>query len=145
MSGERLIEAACEVCVHLAGVSGAQLTLVNGTGRGESRYATNATGARLENLRFALGEGPGEDALRSGVPVLVAELDSRANRLRWPLFVPAACAAGASAVFVFPLCSGAVRIGVLALHRHGFGPLTTRQELDVLVLAESSCRWRWTR
>ncbi|NGY61300.1 GAF and ANTAR domain-containing protein [Lentzea sp. NEAU-D13] len=136
MSGERLVEAACEVCVLLAGVSGAQLTLVNGTGRGEPRYTTNATGGRLENLRFLLGEGPAEDALRSGVPVLVAELDSPENRLRWPLFVPAACAAGASAVFVFPLCSGVIQIGALALHRYRPGPLTTKQVLDVRVLAE---------
>lgn len=136
MSGDRLVEAACEVCVHLAGVSGAALTLLNGTGRGESRYTTDATGGRLENLRFVLGEGPGEDALSSGAPVLVAELDSAENRLRWPLFVPAACAAGASAVFVFPLCSGVIRIGALALHRCGPGPLTATQVLDVHVLTE---------
>jgi hypothetical protein len=110
-------ESACEACIVLIGVSGAQLTLMNGTGRGESRYSTNEIGRQLENLRFTLGEGPCEDAVRSGAPVLVEELDSWENRVRWPLFVPAASDAGARAVFAFPLRSGAIRIGALVLHR----------------------------
>jgi hypothetical protein len=129
-------EAACEASVVLIGVSGAQLTLMNGTGRGESRYSTNEIGRQLDNLRFTLGEGPCEDSVRTGVPVLVDELDSWENRQRWPLFVPAASAAGARAVFVFPLRSGAIRIGALVLHRTSPGPLTPDQVYDAHVVAD---------
>ncbi|KOV84564.1 hypothetical protein ADL03_16750 [Nocardia sp. NRRL S-836] len=129
-------EAACEACVPLVGVSGAQLTLMNGMGRGESRYSTDGIGSQLENLRFTLGEGPCEDAVRSGVPVLVAELDSWASHQRWPLFSPAAAAAGAQALFAFPLRSGAIRLGALVLHRTSQGPLSADQVYDALVLAD---------
>ncbi|MDX8034039.1 GAF and ANTAR domain-containing protein [Lentzea sp. BCCO 10_0856] len=129
-------EAVCDACIRLIGVSGAQLTLMNGTGRGESRYSTNEIGTQLENLRFTLGEGPCEDAVRSGVPVLVAQLDSWENDQRWPLYVPAAIAAGARAVFVFPLRSGAIRIGALVLHRTSPGPLSPEQVQDAHVVAD---------
>ncbi|MDX8141873.1 GAF and ANTAR domain-containing protein [Lentzea sp. BCCO 10_0061] len=129
-------EAACEACVSLIGVTGAQLTLMNGTGRGESRYATNDIGAQLENLRFTLGEGPCEDSIRSGTPVLAGDLDSWDNDQRWPLYVRAAVAVGARAVFVFPLRSGAIRIGALVLHRTSPGPLTQEQILDAHVVAD---------
>jgi len=129
-------ETACEACVVLIGVSGAQLSLTNGTGRGESRYSTNEIGSRLENARFTLGEGPCEDAVRSGMAVLVGDLDSWENHQRWPLFVPAAAATGARAMFVFPLRSGAIRIGALVLHRTTPGPLSPEQVHDAYVVAD---------
>ncbi len=129
-------ETACEACVVLIGVSGAQLFLTNGTGRGESRYSTNEIGSQLENARFTLGEGPCEDAVRSGMPVLVGDLDSWENHQRWPLFVPAATATGARAMFVFPLRSGAIRIGALVLHRTSPGPLSPEQVHDAYVVAD---------
>ncbi len=129
-------EAACEACITLVGVSGAQLTLMNGTGRGESRYSTDEIGSRLDNLRFVLGEGPCEDAVRSGAPVLVADLDSWENHQRWPLFAPAATTAGARALFAFPLRSGAVRIGALVLHRASPGRLSQDQIDDAHVVAD---------
>lgn len=129
-------ETACEACVHLTGVSGAQLTLMNGSGRGESRYSTNEIGRQLENLRFTLGEGPCEDAVRSGVPVLVPDLNAWENHNRWPLFVLAAGATGARAMFVFPLRSGAIRMGALVLHRTSPGPLAPERVSDARVLAD---------
>lgn len=129
-------ETVCEACVVLIGVSGAQLTLMNGTGRGESRYSTDEIGSELETLRFTLGEGPCGDAVRSGVPVLLGQLDSWENHQRWPLFAPAAIAAGARAMFVFPLRSGAIRIGALVLHRTSPGPLSPEQVHDAHVVAD---------
>ena len=129
-------EAACEASVALAGVSGAQLTLMNGTGQGESRYSTNDTGTQLENLRFTLGEGPCDDAIRAGLPVLVGDLDSWENHQQWPLFVPSAGATGARAIFAFPLRSGAIRIGALVLHRTSPGRLSPEQISNALVLAD---------
>ncbi|TWP48665.1 GAF and ANTAR domain-containing protein [Lentzea tibetensis] len=129
-------QTACDAAVRLIDVSGAQVTLMNSPDRGESRYSTDLIGGRLEELRFALGEGPCADAFRSGVPVLVEELDSGQNHRRWPMFVPAALDAGARAVFAFPLRSGAIRTGALVLHRKRIGPLTAEQVADSLVIAD---------
>jgi GAF domain/ANTAR domain len=129
-------EAACEACVVLIGVSGAQLTLMNGTGRGDSRYSTDRIGDQLENLRFTLGEGPCADAMRSGVPVLVGDLDSWENHKRWPLFTLGATDAGARALFAFPLRSGAIRVGALVLHRTRPGRLSPEQVYDAHVVAD---------
>ncbi|MFJ5986227.1 GAF and ANTAR domain-containing protein [Lentzea sp. NPDC092896] len=129
-------EAACEACVALLGVSGAQLTLRRGTGRNAYSYATNQIGTLLENMRFVLGEGPGEHSLRSGVPVLVDELDSWENHQRWPLFTLSAGATGARAVFAFPLRSGAIHLGALVLHRTSPGPLTSEQVADAHVVTD---------
>ena len=55
------------------------------------------------------------DAFAQGRPVLVSDLAARSAELRWPAFAPAAVAAGALAVFAFPLQIGAIRVGVLSL------------------------------
>jgi hypothetical protein len=120
----------------LLGMSGAQLTLMHGRNRGASRYATNQIGTLLENLRFALGEGPCEHSLRSGVPVLAGDLDSWENHRRWPLFTLSAGATGAQAVFAFPLRSGAIRLGALVLHRTSTGPMTSDQVADAHVVTD---------
>ncbi len=129
-------ETACEAGARLVEVSGVQLTLMSGQDRGEHRYTTNEVGARLEELRFTLGEGPCADAFRTGGPVLADELDTGHNHLRWPLFVPAALEIGARAVFAFPLRRGNARMGVLVLHRTQPGPLTHEQLSDARVLAD---------
>ncbi|RDI18422.1 GAF and ANTAR domain-containing protein [Lentzea flaviverrucosa] len=129
-------ESACDAGVRLADVTGVQLTLMSGPDRGESRYATDEAGARLEELRFTLGEGPCADAFRTGVPVLAAELDTGRNHRHWPLFVPAALEIGVRAVFAFPLRSGAIRMGLLVLHRARPGPMTHEQMSDTQVLGD---------
>jgi ANTAR domain len=55
---------------------------------------------------------------------------------RWPGFAPAAVAAGARALFAFPLQAGTIRAGVLSLYRAQPGPLTPRQLADALVFAD---------
>ncbi|ANZ41859.1 hypothetical protein BBK82_43950 [Lentzea guizhouensis] len=129
-------EAACEACVALLGVSGAQVTVLKGKGRGESRCSTNQIGTLLENMRFTLGEGPCEDTLRSGATVLVDDLDSWENHHRWPLFTLSAAATGARAMFSFPLRSGAILLGSLVLHRTSPGPLTPEQVADAHVVTD---------
>jgi hypothetical protein len=127
---------ACHACVRLLDVNGAGLTLMNRSGRSDSRYATDETSAALEELQFTLGEGPVMDAFRSGMPVLLADLDSASGHRRWPVFTPAAVESGARAVFVFPLRSGAIRLGALALHRGLPGPLTPEQMSDSLIVTD---------
>jgi hypothetical protein len=130
----------CETAVDRLDVSGATLTVDPGSGWPETRYATDALGAGLAELQLTVGEGPCVDAERGGGPVLVTDLDAPGTQLRWPLFTPLAVDAGARALFAFPLCVGAIRAGVLALHRAQAGSLEPAKLTDALALAGLALR-----
>ena len=57
---------------------------------------------------------------------------------RWPAFAPAACQAGAGAIFAFPLRIGAIRAGVMGLYRERPGPLSAFQLGDALIFADTA-------
>jgi ANTAR domain-containing protein len=78
------------------------------------------------------------DASASGGPVLASDLADGESGARWPGFAPAACAAGAAAVFAFPLVVGAIRAGVLGLYRDRPGPLSDFELGDALTFADTA-------
>jgi hypothetical protein len=88
----------------------------------------------VEQLQFALGEGPCMDAYRQDWPVLEPDL-AQPSTLRWLAFAPPAIEAGVRAVFGFPLQVGSVRLGALNLCRDRPGPLSDDQHADALVMA----------
>ena len=100
----------------------------------EPLFASDELTARLEEIQFTTGEGPGWEDFRFGSPVLVPDLE--AATARWPGFAPAAVAAGARAVFALPLQAGAIRVGMLSLYRERPGSLTPAELADALVLAD---------
>ncbi len=130
----------CETAVERLDVDGVALGVENSSTWLETRDATDALGARLAELQVTVGEGPSEDARRQGGPVLVTDLDSRASQYRWPAFVPLAVAVGACAMFALPMCVGAIRLGVLTLHRTRPGPLPSAALRDSLAFAELAMR-----
>jgi len=115
-------------------VDGASVTAVGGPAVRETLSATDELSARLEELLLTTGEGPGAEDFGFGSPVLIPDLEPVAGR--WPGFAPAALAAGARALFAFPLQAGAIRVGVLSLYRAQPGPLTPQQLADALVFAD---------
>ena len=127
---------ACEVAAAVAGVDGGWLSMMSDPARRVLIHATGQRAAELEELQFTLGEGPCTDAFRSGSPVLVADLAARGWREWWPGFTPAGVAAGAAALFAFPLVQGAIRVGVLGLYRATPGSLSPGALSDVLVCAD---------
>jgi GAF domain/ANTAR domain len=127
---------ACDVAAAVAGVDGGWLSVMSDPARRALIHATGPRAAELEELQFTLGEGPGSDAFRSGSPVLVADLAAPGWREWWPGFTPAGVAAGAAAVFAFPLVQGAIRVGVLGLYRAAPGSLSPGALADVLVCAD---------
>jgi hypothetical protein len=131
---------ACAVAAAVAGVDGAWLTVMSDPARRVLLHATGARAAELEDLQFALGEGPCVDAFTSGSPVLVPELSEAGWQARWPGFAVAGVRAGAEAVFAFPLVSGAIRVGVLELYREAPGSLSPGAVTDVLVCADVALR-----
>ncbi len=101
------VAALCHAAALRLGVDGASVTAMSGPVMREPVCASNEVSARLEELQFTMGEGPGADDFRVESPMLIAELGSLAAR--WPGFVSAALAAGARAVFSFPLQAGAIQ------------------------------------
>jgi hypothetical protein len=126
--------AVCTAVARNLRVDGASVTVMSGLLAREPLFASDELSARLEELQFTTGEGPGTDEFRLGSPVLIADLDSAAAR--WPGFVPEAVAAGARAIFALPLQAGAIRLGVLSLYRVLPGPLPPGELADVLVFAD---------
>ena len=124
----------CTVCADVTGVTGAGIMLmVDGDLRG-SVCSTDAVSALIERLQFELGEGPCVDACREDRPVSEADLASP-RVPRWTAFTPEVVAAGARAVFGFPLQVGAVRLGALNLYSDRARPLTDTQHADALLVA----------
>lgn len=125
----------CEVCAEVTGVSGAGIMLMCGDAPRGSVCTTDEVSALLEELQYALGEGPCVDAHQQDRPVLEPDL-AEPRRPRWLAFSGPAVDAGVRAVFGFPLHVGAVRLGALNLYRDHPGSLSDEQHADALVMAD---------
>lgn len=124
----------CQVAMQMSGVGLA----VMGTSEPASVLAaTGGHAQRMEDLQFALGEGPCVDAFRSGRPVLIPDLTSHASQ-RWPAFTTEATGSGVHAAFTFPLQVGAIGIGVLDLYRTTRGDLDDAQLRQALAFADAA-------
>ena len=134
-SAEVVPKRLCTVAVDVTQVSGAGIMLMSDGGSRGSVCTSNAVSSMLEELQFALGEGPCVEAHELDRPVV--EPDLRAgSAARWIGFTDAAIAAGVRAVFGFPARIGAVRVGALNLYRDQPGPLNAQQHRDALVVAD---------
>jgi hypothetical protein len=129
---------ACAAAVAAAEVSGAWLIAARGAEAGHLMRVTDEVSELLAELQLTLGEGPGPDAATSGGPVLASNMDEVEAVRRWPAFAPAACQAGAAAIFAFPLQVGAIRAGVMGLYRERPGSLSAFQLGDALVFADTA-------
>jgi hypothetical protein len=137
--GSPALTRICALAVARLAVTGAGVSLIrrlNAPNEQQLAWASDPVAARLEDLQLTVGEGPGVAAVASGAPVLVPELAVAVAR--WPAFAPAALAAGAAAVFSFPLVLGAIRLGSLDCYRATQGELGPDQVSDALVLAEAA-------
>ena len=124
----------CTACVEVLGVTGAGVTIMGGNQAGPI-CVSNQRMAALEDLQFEMGEGPCQDAFRTGRAVHAPRLDVTAFA-RWPSFVDLAQKSGIGAVFAYPLSLQTAKIGVLTLYHDREGDLTTAQNDDSFALAE---------
>jgi hypothetical protein len=124
----------CQVCAEATAMSGAGIMLMSGDAPYGSLCTANEMSDLIEQLQYALGEGPCVDAYRQDWPVLEPDL-AQPDTPRWLAFAPPAIAAGVRAVFGFPLQVGSVRLGALNLCRDRPGPLSDDQYADALVMA----------
>jgi hypothetical protein len=136
--GRASMQDVCAAAVAAIQVSGAGLTAVSRAGAVHVMCVTDETSERLADIELTLGAGPRADAFAFGGPVLASDLEHDDITDRWPAFVPAARAAGAAAVFAFPLQVGAIRVGVLELYRRMPRPLATVALGDALLFADTA-------
>ena len=129
----------CAVCAEVTEMSGAGIMLLAEDRPRGSVCTTDEVSAQIEELQYTLGEGPCVDAHRHHEPVIEPDLASP-TLVRWAVFSRSAVAAGARAVFGFPVAVGDVRVGALNLYRDRPGPLTADQHADALVVAEVAAR-----
>jgi len=125
----------CRVCADVVGVSGAGIMLMAGDVPQGSVCTTDKVSALIEELQYALSEGPCVDAYRTDRPVFEPDL-AAPHTPRWVGFSGPAVEAGVRAVFGYPLQVGAVRLGALNLYRDRPGPLSSEQHADALVMAD---------
>jgi hypothetical protein len=107
----------CRACVDHLGMSGASVTIMAGPDRQQPVCATDDAAARIDELQFALGDGPCVQAYSTGRAVLVADVVDPTDT-RWPVFSASAAETGARGMFVFPLQVGGTRLGVLDCFRN---------------------------
>lgn len=125
----------CEVCAEATATHGAGIMLMAGDVSRGSVCTTDPVSALIEQLQYDLGEGPCIDAYRQDVPVMEPDL-ARPLGPRWLAFSGPVLAAGARAVFGFPLRAGAIRLGAMNLYSEQPGALTDEQHADALVMAD---------
>lgn len=137
-AGPVSVDSLCRAAVRFLAVDGASVTAVGGVLAREPLFASDPLSARLEELQFTVGEGPGTDEPGPRSPTLVPDLQLAAPR--WPAFAPAAVGEGVRAIFSFPLQVGAIEVGTLSLYRVKPGALTSDELADVLVFADIAVR-----
>ena len=101
--------------LHTLSSNAAAVGLVLADHQDRVRYMASSTeeGRMLELLHLQNDDGPGLDAITSGSPVVNADLAEATTR--WPLFAPAARAAGLRSVHAFPLKLRDEIIGALTI------------------------------
>ena len=132
------VASVCAVAVASEGVGGAWITAASSLSPDVIMCVTDPVAEHLAELQLTLGEGPGQDALASAAPVLIADLEADEPSRRWPAFTPEARQIGVGAVFAFPLTMGAIQGGVMGLYRDSPGPLSGEQFGECLILADAA-------
>jgi hypothetical protein len=129
----------CEAAVRALELTGAGISMMTRGGHRGTVCATDDVASVIEDLQFTLGEGPCVDAFHTG-PVMIPDLLDRLQLARtpWPQFTGEALAAGARALFAFPLHIGAIRIGAFDMYRDQPGPLTASQLGVALSFADAA-------
>jgi hypothetical protein len=114
--GLHRLAAFCRIGVLRTGVDAMTVTYADAFSNLELILATDEVSERIAGLEFALGQGPGIDAVASGLPATADDLDSAVALHRWPLFAVEAASAGVRAVQAYPIMFGERTFGAVGLY-----------------------------
>jgi GAF domain-containing protein/ANTAR domain-containing protein len=129
----------CMACAEVIDVAGAGLVLMS---RGEALGSVCVSDTRteaVEDIQYALSEGPCVDAFHSRAPVSVPDL-ANLEPSRWGEFRAGALDAGVRAAFGFPLLVETICIGALDLYHDEPGVLSAEQFANAQVVAHVATR-----
>jgi hypothetical protein len=127
------LETFCLMSRAEANADGVGLAVISSEGVPEPTFVSDSRSRLIEDLQFTLGEGPCVDAVRSGSPVLLDDLQAVTDATRrWPTFAREAESSGVRAVFAFPVRVGAIALGALDLYRSRPGTLDAGELASVL-------------
>jgi diguanylate cyclase (GGDEF)-like protein len=115
-----ILDHLVERIVEVLPVTSTGVTLISPGMAPHYIAASDESAMRYELLQTDIGQGPCLVAYESGEAVSIPDLGVDE---RFPLFTPAARAAGLAAVFTFPLRHGDGRLGALDLYRDTPGDL----------------------
>ncbi len=122
-----LLTELTERCAELLDITSAGLVVGDPLHRLHLMAATSA-GTEVELFQLQADEGPCLDCFTTGEAVSVADLAAVVER--WPLFVPAARAAGVESVHALPMRAAGNALGALGLFGSSPGALN---DADLLV------------
>ena len=129
------LQRLCRTVARQLPATGVAVSVLSLDGSVVATLASDPASTAIEEVQFAVGEGPGPEALAARRPVLVPDL-AELGRSRWPGYGPAARAHGVRSVFAFPLQVGAARLGVMSVHRDAARDLSPAALADALVFAD---------
>jgi hypothetical protein len=110
-----LADRLCEASRAILGADGAWLTVQDAGTQHLPLSATDETASALEDLQDVLGEGPCQDALRTGEPVTAVISDGL--DARWPEFSRAAwLRVGRLTIHALPMRPGGDSFGVFSVY-----------------------------
>jgi GAF domain-containing protein len=121
-------------CVSLLGVTAAGLLLVDQQGRLAVMASSSEQSRLLEIFQLQNNEGPCLDCVRTGAVVTSGALEQDLDR--WPIFVPAAVAAGFHSVAAVPLRLREQTIGGLNLFDERAQPVDAADQQLAQALAD---------
>ena len=117
------LQRLCRAARRDLPASGVGVSMVSESGNLITAATSSRTSTLLEELQFAMGEGPCLEAFASRSAVLVPNLSEAATRT-WLGYGPAAHEYGVRAVFAFPLQIGVARFGAMDVYRDEAGALS---------------------
>jgi hypothetical protein len=129
----------CVPFLHMLPVTGVAISTVGDPFGSETICASDAAAARLDEIQLDLGEGPCWEAIRTGSPVLVQDVQGAASR-RWPVALQGLQAAGLGAVFAFPMRFGTLDIGAVDLYTDEPGALPAEHQARAVALTAAVYR-----
>ena len=129
------LQRLCRAARRDLTASGVGVSVMSRSGGLVATASSSPRSARVEDLQFALGEGPCLTACTTGLPVLVPDLEQAAGA-PWPGYASAALSHGVQAVFAFPMQDGATRLGALDVYRDQAGSMSRWAVARALGFAE---------
>jgi diguanylate cyclase (GGDEF)-like protein len=117
---QAILDHLVDRIVEILPITAAGVTLISDGVAPHYISASDDSALRFEKLQTEIGEGPCVAAFESGEAVSVPDIT---KERRFPVFGPAAMAAGMGAVFTFPLREGEGRLGALDLYRDRAGDI----------------------